>query len=73
MAMRNWKSKVRHGKDRLGNLAAEEGLARAMGEYCREATPNYVRERREFEKNVREDIKRRQYGPDTIIVVRRSS
>ena len=72
MAMRNWKSKVRFGKDRLGNLAAEEGLSRAMDEYQREATPDYVRERRIFEKNVREDIKRRNYGPDTIIVVRHS-
>jgi hypothetical protein len=67
----NWKQKIRFGKVSLGNLAAEEGIARACGEYGRSSPPNYMKERREFEKACQEDIKRRDYSQ--VVVRKRGS
>lgn len=63
--------KIRNGRVPMGNLAAMEGEARALGEYVRSAEPHYVRERRKFERALRLEKKARDARTHDNVVVRK--
>lgn len=70
---RSEKHKIRNGAVKLGNLAMFEAEARAQGEYARSQELGYVKERRQFERNLKLEQKARdaRFESEKVIVRRR--
>lgn len=65
--------KIRNGAVKMGNLMMFEAQARELGEYVRSQEPGYVRERRQFEKNLKKEKQMRdaRFESERVIVRRK--